>query len=968
MDIEARTRVADTLAALLATHEELEIELGPERWTRFLEDLDAWMEDLTRARTDDEWNRLRVDLSALATRYNLHRRLDAALGRATQPQPREPTRGAESARRAASEEERSRTLSGRLRDLLGLDGPEALVTYPEARVPPKVELRTSFHLEVVAHPTPTAASPTALELTRKKRGPVNLDVEVRLPPGGAIEARGALTHPLRVPEGQESPRLSFPLFARALGKHPIEVDFKEKGISRLTLSCTTEVVEAQTDPLPATAPTVTSDALIAGAAAFRGLRLVLTPNDRHDPPRSFHVALVRHGVPGLDMIEANIHLPEGAPQLVVRLAGELGPRSLYAQYDTAEARESHLRRLGEQLAAIILPEPVASALAAAPEGAALHIESSDLWVPWELARLPLPKDDRAFLGEWFAVTRWLGPYPLRDHLPGGRPVLVAPTSSGVSSADERRALQELTGRPPEELCSFQEVQDLLHRSPVSSGRPAPSCGILHAISLHLLGVAECRQGNFSSARSLLVEALEILDKIGGRQGRAAPLHQLAIIEQHQGNLDKAHLLVSEAIQIEVEFGNRHGLAASLHVLGSIEFYRGNNTSARTHLRESINIMNEIGDRQGRAASLIMLGQVESIEGQMDEGRKLVREAVQILEEVGAGDLNRARKILDTLEQGTRNSPVETALACSHQALESGRLQEAAQHAEEAVLQARDANNGPGEAAALFLLGQALLGENQPGEAAACFERSGRLLEKHGTTEEARVVKQALTLARAQAGGDVAASEVDAADTPALAAGLLRAGKADKALELVRRALTALADAPEALAKARAFEAQALLALGRGEEALTAMEEGISTAADAGLDQLVGQLRGLRDQIRSVTQMQTIAATPVEVLEQRASGPAELSRLLLQKALTLAKNDPAAARDLLARARAAADASGDPRVRVAGLLNAAQILGALDDTDSARQALREALPLARLHLRDALGPIEALAQELGVSLD
>lgn len=99
MDIEARTRVGDALAALLATHEELEIELGPERWARFLEDLDTWREDLTRARTDDEWNRLRVDLNALATRYNLQRRLDAALGRAAQPQPREPTRGAESAAR-----------------------------------------------------------------------------------------------------------------------------------------------------------------------------------------------------------------------------------------------------------------------------------------------------------------------------------------------------------------------------------------------------------------------------------------------------------------------------------------------------------------------------------------------------------------------------------------------------------------------------------------------------------------------------------------------------------------------------------------------------------------------------------------------------------------------------------------------------------------------------------------------------
>lgn len=236
------------------------------------------------------------------------------------------------------------------------------------------------------------------------------------------------------------------------------------------------------------------------------------------------------------------------------------------------------------------------------------------------------------------------------------------------------------------------------------------------------------------------------------------------------------------------------------------------------------------------------------------------------------------------------------------------------------------------------------------------------------TNEARVVKQALTLARAQAGGAVSKSDVDPAYVPAIAAQLLRAGKADQALALVREVLHALTETPEVLAMARAVEAQALLALDRGDEALEAVEHGLSAAADASLDQFIGQLRVLRDQIRSITQMQAIAATPIEVLEQRASGPAELSSLLLQKALTLAKNDPAAARGLLGRARAAADASGDPRVRVAGLVNAAQILGALDDTDAARQALREALPLARLHLRDALGPIEALAQELGISLD
>ncbi|MCP4534869.1 MAG: CHAT domain-containing protein, partial [Delftia sp.] len=127
--------------------------------------------------------------------------------------------------------------------------------------------------------------------------------------------------------------------------------------------------------------------------------------------------------------------------------------------EKAAARSQRLRNIGSELGQVLLPASIRQALAnhtTLPAATALHIASTDLWAPWELIWL-----GGAFLGEHFAVTRWLREGGLRHTLAGGRAVLVAPASSQLGVSDERRALTELSGGAPQELCTVAEVQRLV---------------------------------------------------------------------------------------------------------------------------------------------------------------------------------------------------------------------------------------------------------------------------------------------------------------------------------------------------------------------------------------------------------------------------------------------------------------------------------------------------------------------------
>lgn len=193
---------------------------------------------------------------------------------------------------------------------------------------------------------------------------------------------------------------------------------------------------------------------------------------------------------------------------------------------------------------------------------------------------------------------------------------------------------------------------------------------------------------------------------------------------------------------------------------------------------------------------------------------------------------------------------------------------------------------------------------------------------------------------------------------------MSAGAFGEALDRVRSALPALEKDPGFLAPARALEARALMSLGQEQEALSVLEKAIGEAKEAGLDNHVVGLRGLREQLNRVIEMRRLAATPVDELSGRRMDPGERAVLLSNKIVAcLGLGDINNARALLPRARASAEEADDPLALLPVLLATSQLGAATGDWDSARKAINAARNLAKMHDTESMALVEEMAQFL-----
>lgn len=347
--------------------------------------------------------------------------------------------------------------------------PAPIETHPEILVPAEVLERTMFQVSVSAHPKATPHTSGKLTLTRRQSGPVDLEVQLVLPAGQALTASSPTEAVLRVHEDGRAAAITFEVFAERPGAHPIEIAFRSGGIERARRQGRVLVRTREEHEQAASSE---ARALLGGAGvvpggSFQGLLLQVDLRGVSEDHRSFRVVLggtLWSGPP----IEGHVELPADAPRLLAELCRDI---TSVSKLETAQARELRLRAIGRSLAQRALPDSIREALADPrwPDGTALHIESGDLHVPWEMLWL----GDGAgpgFLGERFAVTRYPRLGTPREVVGGSAGYLIGPRSSGLELGTERTALRTLLGQA-QELTSLHEVQQLLLG-------PAP-CGVLH---------------------------------------------------------------------------------------------------------------------------------------------------------------------------------------------------------------------------------------------------------------------------------------------------------------------------------------------------------------------------------------------------------------------------------------------------------------------------------------------------------
>jgi tetratricopeptide (TPR) repeat protein len=188
-----------------------------------------------------------------------------------------------------------------------------------------------------------------------------------------------------------------------------------------------------------------------------------------------------------------------------------------------------------------------------------------------------------------------------------------------------------------------------------------------ATSLHQLAIIESGLGNYAEARLLLQRSGGIYEDLGDLRSRATALHQLAIIESEQGNRAGARLLLQRSLAISEGLGELQGRPAVLHVLATIESAEGNYPEARRLLRQSLGILERLGDQQGQSTSLHELARIELAQHNPAEARRLWERSLMLYNQIGAVE-GRATALLELAQLDEVEGNLKTALAMARESL------------------------------------------------------------------------------------------------------------------------------------------------------------------------------------------------------------------------------------------------------------------------------------------------------------
>ena len=114
-------------------------------------------------------------------------------------------------------------------------------------------------------------------------------------------------------------------------------------------------------------------------------------------------------------------------------------------------------------------------------------------------------------------------------------------------------------------------------------------------TLHELGISYANQGEVAKALAFYQESIELQEKIGNLQGKAATFHNLAIIYANQGEVAKAIALYEQSLELKEKIGDVQGKAATLHQLAGIYAKQGEVAKASALYEQSLELQEKIGN-------------------------------------------------------------------------------------------------------------------------------------------------------------------------------------------------------------------------------------------------------------------------------------------------------------------------------------------------------------------------------------
>jgi CHAT domain-containing protein/tetratricopeptide (TPR) repeat protein len=154
-----------------------------------------------------------------------------------------------------------------------------------------------------------------------------------------------------------------------------------------------------------------------------------------------------------------------------------------------------------------------------------------------------------------------------------------------------------------------------------------------AINLHNIAWVHANLGDRVRARSIYLEALEILRKRQVKPDTANTLSNLGETERELGNYQKALEYHNEALALRRQVGDRDGEAGSLNSLGKVYGKLGQNEKAHDHFESAIAILRTTGNRRRLAGALLNFGTLRRQEHDDQHALESLDESLKVNREI-----------------------------------------------------------------------------------------------------------------------------------------------------------------------------------------------------------------------------------------------------------------------------------------------------------------------------------------------
>lgn len=158
--------------------------------------------------------------------------------------------------------------------------------------------------------------------------------------------------------------------------------------------------------------------------------------------------------------------------------------------------------------------------------------------------------------------------------------------------------------------------------------------VLEAMALRHLGMIFLAQALYNEALTCCEEAVQISEGIKNKISVGHILCNKAVILVSKGNLNDAEKIFQQGLVLGQELEDPYIQGRIYTNLASLHLIRGRVQEASSTLERALDIHRSIDYRQGEARNLGMLAMIQIFEGKLQEGHQIFEQAIEIDRQLG----------------------------------------------------------------------------------------------------------------------------------------------------------------------------------------------------------------------------------------------------------------------------------------------------------------------------------------------